>query len=346
MARAALTPRRTGRLHAAGRRTNLALLAVLSAALLTGTLAFATGGAWARPVVVAHGIAGVAVAVLAPWKAVVVRRGLRRARAGRAASLALAALVVAALAAGVAHAAGVRFLVAGVTAMQLHVGAALLAVPLAAWHVVARPARPGRTDWSRRNALRAGGLAGAAAVGWLATEGAFAASGASGAGRRATGSHETGSGDPAAMPVTQWLFDTVPDIDVPSWRLRVGDRILDAAALAAYGDRVRATLDCTGGWYATQDWTGARLDRLLGDPGDARSIAVRSVTGYTRLFPLRDRTRLLVATAVAGAPLSPGHGSPARLVAPGRRGFWWVKWVESISFDARPWWLQPPFPPR
>ncbi|MDP9405670.1 MAG: molybdopterin-dependent oxidoreductase, partial [Actinomycetota bacterium] len=117
-------------------------------------------------------------------------------------------------------------------------------------------------------------------------------------------------------------------------------------ALAAYGDRLRATLDCTGGWYAAQDWSGARLDRLLGDPGDARSIVVRSVTGYTRRFPVRDRTRLLVATGAAGAPLSPGHGFPARLVAPGRRGFWWVKWVESVTYDPRPWWLQPPFPPQ
>ncbi|MDP9405587.1 MAG: hypothetical protein M3O86_03155, partial [Actinomycetota bacterium] len=56
-----------------GRRTNLALLAVLVAAMASGTLAFATGGAWARPVVVAHGVVGFAVAVLAPSKAVVVR---------------------------------------------------------------------------------------------------------------------------------------------------------------------------------------------------------------------------------------------------------------------------------
>ena len=66
------------------RRTNLALLIVLVVALATGGLAFSAGTGWGRPVVVAHGLAGLAVLVLAPWKSVVVRRGLaRRSGAGR-----------------------------------------------------------------------------------------------------------------------------------------------------------------------------------------------------------------------------------------------------------------------
>jgi DMSO/TMAO reductase YedYZ molybdopterin-dependent catalytic subunit len=47
---------------------------------------------------------------------------------------------------------------------------------------------------------------------------------------------------------------------------------------------------------------------------------------------------------VGGRPLSVGHGFPARLVAPGRRGFWWVKWVSEIDVDDSPWWWQPPLP--
>jgi hypothetical protein len=88
---------------------------------------------------------------------------------------------------------------------------------------------------------------------------------------------------------------------------------------------------------------GIRLDHLLG-PLDGGSIVVRSVTGYARRFPPEDAASLLIATHVGGVPLSRGHGAPVRLVAPGRRGFWWVKWVEQVSVESQPSWLQSPFP--
>jgi len=145
------------------------------------------------------------------------------------------------------------------------------------------------------------------------------------------------------MPVTQWLFDRVQYIDPSSWSLRVGKRRFSHEELLVFDDDLRATIDCTGGWYATQDWTGIRLDKLLEDVEGA-SIVVTSATGYARRFPLTDASRLLLATRVGGNLLSEGHGFPARVVAPGRRGFWWVKWVTSIDVDDRSWFLQPPFP--
>jgi len=137
----------------------------------------------------------------------------------------------------------------------------------------------------------------------------------------------------------------VPAIDPLTWRLQVlqGTRQLSVEELAAFGDTLRATLDCTGGWYAEQAWGGARLDHLL-DGATGSSIVVRSVTGYSRRFPRSDASALVLATHVAGEPLSPGHGAPARLVAPGRRGFWWVKWVSAIDVDDVPWWWESPFP--
>ena len=71
---------------------------------------------------------------------------------------------------------------------------------------------------------------------------------------------------------------------------------------------------------------------------------VISVTGFRRRLPLSGAGGLLLATHAAGRPLSPGHGAPVRLVAPGRRGFWWVKWVERVEVVDAPWWVQPPFP--
>lgn len=103
-------------------------------------------------------------------------------------------------------------------------------------------------------------------------------------------------------------------------------------------------LDCTGGWYAEQVWSGTRLDRLLPDLDPGTAIEVRSVTGYRRRFPASDAPRLYMATRVGGELLSAGHGAPVRLVAPGRRGFWWVKWVAGVRVVDGPWWLQSPFP--
>src|SRR5919204_3621592 len=145
------------------RRTNLALLAALAVAFATGVGAVAAGSPRGRWVVLAHGVAGVAVVLLAPWKASIIRRGLRRARRGRWAALLLAALAVAALLSGLGSATGALRSVLGGRGLWLHVAAALALVPLLGWHVLARPARPRRTDLARRTLLRAGGLWAAAA---------------------------------------------------------------------------------------------------------------------------------------------------------------------------------------
>ena len=330
---------------------------MLVVALASGGLAFAAGTGWGRPVVVAHAVAGLAVLVLAPWKSVVVRRGLaRRSGPGRWASVAFGVLVLVAVAAGLAHATGGPARLGPLSAMQVHVGAALAAVPLLVWHVVARGgARARRTDLSRRALLRAGAVAGGAGLLLLAVEGATRLAGLAGARRRFTGSLPVAAGlaDPRRIPVTQWLDDRVQVLDPAAWRLRVAAagsaRDGTYAELAGFADRVEAVLDCTGGWYARAAWEGVRLDRLLppgtaDGAGAAGSLVFVSATGYRRRLPLADAGRLLLATRLAGRPLAAGHGFPARLVAPGRRGFWWVKWVTSVEVDPAPWWRQPPFP--
>jgi hypothetical protein len=329
----------------AGRGTNLALLVLLIGALVTGGLAFAVGGAWSFWALAAHGAVGLALVMLAPWKSVISVRGLRRARPGTPASVLLAVLIVLTVASGIAHAVG---LWTDGLAMQVHVGAALVSIPLAIWHVVARPIRPRPSDLSRRSLLRAGAVAGGGIVAFGAIEGLLLVTGLPGSARRSTGSYERGSFDPTAMPVTQWLDDEPPEIDPATWRLIVrtseGESILSYDELAPFSDRVRATVDCTGGWFATQDWTGVRLDRLLEVDDAVRSFVVVSATGYGRRFPIADATSMLLATRVGERALSVGHGFPARVVAPGRRGFWWVKWIERIETSETPWWWQSPFP--
>ena len=205
-------------------------------------------------------------------------------------SLALAALVVTALVFGFAHAAGAWRLPLGLTTIQVHVGAALLAIAPATWHLLHRPGRPRGTDLSRRSLVRTAAWTSAAAAGFVATEAAWAAAGTRGAQRRFTGSHEQGTDDPARMPVTQWLFDPVPRVDPENWRLEVTGRrrlVLGLDDLEP-SEEVRVTIDCTGGWWATQTWSGVRLQWLLaeaGVPEGAVSILVRSVTGYPSPVP-------------------------------------------------------------
>jgi DMSO/TMAO reductase YedYZ molybdopterin-dependent catalytic subunit len=67
------------------------------------------------------------------------------------------------------------------------------------------------------------------------------------------------------------------------------------------------------------------------DPDDpAAWVQFRSVTGYRWSLPIDEARDAVLATHVDGERLSHGHGFPMRLVAPGRRGFQWVKWVEEV----------------
>jgi DMSO/TMAO reductase YedYZ molybdopterin-dependent catalytic subunit len=139
------------------------------------------------------------------------------------------------------------------------------------------------------------------------------------------------------------MFDAIPTIEPSTWTLRTPGKTWTYDELLTFDDRVTCTLDCTGGFYSTQEWSGVRLDRLL-DARAGRSIRVVSSTGYDRRFDFADASSLVLATRFGGMQLDAGHGFPARLVAPDRRGFWWVKWVVAIDVDELPSWWQPPFP--
>jgi hypothetical protein len=325
------------------RATNLALLGALILAFATGVGAVWTGSARGAWIVVAHGLVGVTVVLLIPWKGRVVRHAIRRKRWTRWLSYALAALALTALATGLLSATGLATLGDRET-LWWHVATALALIPLVLWHVVARLVRPRRTDLSRRNVLRAGTLAGLGVAAYAATATIVAVTGLPGARRRFTGSHAV---DPANMPSTIWLDDTTPAIDPDAWRLHAAGRSFSLGELATFEQvTTRATLDCTSGWYAEQG-TGVRLRDLV-RPGTGgrvhRSVTVHSATGYWVRLPLDDLDSLLLATRSGDRPLRSGHGFPLRLVAPGRRGYWWVKWVDRVELSEAPWWWQPPFP--
>ena len=330
------------------RWTNLALFVLLGLAFTTGWVAFFYGTAPSRASLILHAASGYAIIALTPWKAVIAARGVQRRRPGWWASLVFTGLVIASIAAGILHSTGLLTGVGAISAMEVHVGAALAAIPFVAWHVIARRIPVRAVDLSRRSLLRAGSLLAGAGLAYGAGEVALRLLRLPGSLRRFTGSYEVGSLQAAQLPVTQWMFDAVPTVDPATWRLtvQVGATIRrwTYEELLAFDDRVRATLDCTGGFYSTQDWSGVWLSRLLPAITAQASLHVRSLTGYDRRFAITDAGRLLVATRLGGMPLDPGHGFPVRLVAPDLRGYWWVKWVTTITIDELPSWWQLPFP--
>jgi molybdopterin-dependent oxidoreductase-like protein protein len=328
------------RLRRAGRRTNLALLALVAGAFLTGWLSFAAGTSVpATLATVSHGLLGLGVVALVPWKTVIIRRS----RLIWLTSLLLVTLIVVCLVAGFVQVFAGFSPSSRISPIQVHVGAAIVAMPLLAWHVLRhRRQRLGRVDLSRRNLLRTGVFAVGVTAGYLGIELVGHAARLPSANRLATGSHSL---NPQDAPATIWLFDQVPTVSLDH-RVDVAGTLLSATELTSRSTQVRARLDCTSGWYVDADWTAVSLADLM-DPdrlAAAASIEVASVTGYRRWFPADEASALWLATGFQGQPLGPEYGAPVRLVAPGRRGFWWVKWVRSVELSERPAALQSPFP--
>src|SRR5499433_4096510 len=187
------SPSRARRLlRSPGRQTNQALLVVLLFAFGTGVATVAIGSPDEAWVAIGHGICGMAVVLLIPWKSRVVRGGLRRARLSRWLSLLLAALALFTLVAGFGYATGLVRSIAGKPGLWVHIAVALTLVPLVVWHVWARGIRargirPRRTDLSRRALLRTGVVAAGAAGLYVAAESAITGLGLPGAQRRFTG---------------------------------------------------------------------------------------------------------------------------------------------------------------
>ena len=319
----------------------LALLVALGLASGLATwFAGSPGGAW---VFGAHALAGIALALLLVFKLrrVLPRVGARARRGPRTLRglLALAlGLVLAVLVSGVVWSTAGRVGVAGYTVLFWHaaLGAVLAVVVLA--HARGRAKRPRRRDLADRRQLLTGAALGAASlVAWQVQRPLQRALGVPGARRRFTGSYEVGSFTGNAFPVTSWVADR-PRPLTGAYRLTVAGRVRRPLAITAAeldrGDALTATLDCTGGFFSTQHWRGVSLGRLLDEAGvehGAGHVRVVSRTGYRWSFGLADARGLLLATHVGGEQLAHGHGAPCRLIAPGRRGFQWVKWVARIE---------------
>jgi DMSO/TMAO reductase YedYZ molybdopterin-dependent catalytic subunit len=345
------------------RTVNLLLLLILTITGVSGLGTFLVGhpdGQWMFWI---HRIASLALLPLMFWKVGIIVASYRK--RGITPSTVLSALsallFVLAFAYGLLWATtgvgGGRLPVLGNTSgLGLHVTFAAGFVPLLIIHVVNRWSlvRARIPDFaSRRNAVRYLALAGTGLLLWRSTESVTARAGWSGADRRFTGSKVRGRFSGNNYPTVNWLSDPRPRIEFDEWQLRIDGLVeremtLSAGEFDTYEqDSHVAILDCTGGWYTEQRWTGVPVRTLLAGAGvqdSARSVVFHAQTGYRRRYSIRQARQMLLAVEVSGEPLSRGHGYPVRLVAPGHRGYGWVKWVVRIELSDLPGWVESPLP--
>jgi molybdopterin-dependent oxidoreductase-like protein protein len=343
------------------RAVNVAILLLLTLELFTGLGSFLIGEPDGQWLFWLHRAGGIALVVLLLWKVGIAASSYRRRGLGIATGLStvFGVLFLGSLATGLLWATvGLPRIpvpvVGSWTVLSLHVALSLLLIPLFVLHLGLRWPHPSREDlFGRRAVLRTMCLLAVGFVFWRVQEVLGALAAPAGSSRRFTGSREEASFSGNLYPLTNWLSDPIPQIDPTRWRLRIHGKVqresvLSYEELLALGGTVReATLDCTGGWYTVQRWGGVPVSTLLKQAGledGARSILLRSTTGYARRFSLDEAGDLLLATHVGGETLSTDHGFPARLVAPGHRGYDWVKWISEVEVSHDPGWLESPLP--
>lgn len=310
--------------------------------LVSFTIASPTG--W--PVFWLHRILGLTLVVLLGFKLARVRYRLTdrdRWRASTLLSVLTVLAAVGALATGITWVFGADVRLSYWTLLSVHVGFGLALVPLMVWHLTTRFRLPSRDDVDRRRTtLKYTALLLGGAVTYRTQELANRLLDTGGGDRRFTGSQPRGGTGNGSFPVTSWVADDPDPVDRSDWTLTVRGEVETPLTYAydalAPDSTEKALLDCTSGWYTVQRWRGIRVGDLLDAAevhDEARFVRFVSVTGYRWSLPIEEARRALLATHVGDERLSHGHGAPMRLVAPGRRGFQWVKWIERVEIRRR-----------
>ncbi|HEX2171797.1 MAG TPA: molybdopterin-dependent oxidoreductase [Dehalococcoidia bacterium] len=320
---------------------NRALLVVVAGQAGTGIASLLTGQPILRGVFDLHRVLAILFLLLLVFKLPVVWRSLTKRRRNRLVglSLLLGGLILAANLLGWLVAAGLLplRLPLGVTWLSVHVYLGLAALPLLMVHALVRWPLTRLPDPAGRRLVLLG-LPALAFTLWIAGQRTRLLDRPISGAPRFTGSVPTTAFSGNDFPVTNWLFDDPDPCDPATWRLTLGGRVDSPLTLGydnLHPETTRAAvLDCTGGWYTEQEWSGpavdALLDRARARP-DAAWVRFRSVTGHQTQLTIAEARACLLATHVGGEPLDHVHGAPVRLVAPDRRGVAWVKWLAEIE---------------
>ncbi len=98
------------------------------------------------------------------------------------------------------------------------------------------------------------------------------------------------------------------------------------------------TLNCVEGWSVTILWEGVVLRDLLREAGidsTANTVILRAHDGYSTSFPLSYimENDIMMAHRMNGITMLPERGFPFELVAEGKWGYKWIKWITEIELS-------------
>ena len=178
---------------------------------------------------------------------------------------------------------------------------------------------------------------------------------------RAEGKVREAGFDPARLPPGQYLTDkwpvlhagSVPQIDVATWELRIWGEVDNEVTLSFEQLTALPTTEITRDIHCVTRWSrfdmpyrGVRwseLAKLVRPTADARFVVTHAPQGFSANIPLEaiEDEGALIAWEADGAPLTPDHGFPVRLMVPSKY-FWkstkWLHGIELLAFDRPGFW--------
>jgi hypothetical protein len=143
-----------------------------------------------------------------------------------------------------------------------------------------------------------------------------------------------------------------PDIDGDAWTLTITGLVENETVMTLADIRsmdsteVTATLKCVEGPSGTAVWKGVPLGDVLDGIGvkeGAEEVVFRASDGYHSSLTMEEAYDgdVLLCYEMNGEPLPRGQGYPLKLVAPGKYGYKWVKWIhtiEVVDYDHKGYW--------
>ena len=167
--------------------------------------------------------------------------------------------------------------------------------------------------------------------------------------------------DPKRLPPGQYYTDkwpvlhagSVPRTDIQTWDFRVFGEVENPISLSweefqeLSATEIVTDIHCVTRWSRFDArFTGVHWRELAGlvqPRPSARFVVAHAEQGFTANVPLEflEDEGALLAYEADGAPLTPDHGWPLRLIVP-RKYFWksakWLRGIELLSHDQPGFW--------